>query len=99
VETPYEIALAPCVELEAMMVVARRRSGRRGSPPLLLALRERRTRVSGVEGEEKEKESSVFEGRGRDFRDVVLRRRGSGKFKSPSRFLLGKVEEKIKSNN
>jgi len=49
--------------------------------------------VSGVEGEEKEKKASDFEGRVRDFSDVVPRRRGSGKFKFPSRFLLGKVEE------
>jgi len=81
------------VELEAMMVVAWRRSGCRGSSPLLLGLRQRRTRVSGAEGEEKEKRASDFKGRGRDFWDVVPRRRGSGKFKLSSRFLLGKVEE------
>jgi len=93
VETPGEIVLAPVVELGMMMADAWKRSGCRGSSPLLLALRERRARVSGVEGGEKEKKVNDFKGRGRDFWDVVPRRRGSGKFKFPSRFLLGKVEE------
>jgi len=62
VEMPCEIALAPGIELEAMMVVAWKRGGSRESSPVLLGLRERRARVSGVEDEEKEKESSDFGG-------------------------------------
>ena len=61
-ETPGEIIFAPVVELGTTMADAWRRSGCRGSSPLLLGLTERKARVSGAEGEEKEKKASAFEG-------------------------------------
>ena len=75
-ETPGEIILVSVVELGTMMADAWRRSGYRGSSPLLLGLREKRARVSSVEDGEKEKQSNVFEGRGREIFGMWYRQEG-----------------------
>ena len=75
-ETPGEIVLVPVIELGTMMADSWRRSGCRESSPLLLGLRERRARVLGVEGGEKEKQSNVFEGRGREIFGMWYREEG-----------------------
>ena len=75
-ETPCKIALAPGMELEAIMVIAWKRGGRRRSSSLLLGLRKRRARVSSVEDGEKEKESSDLRREGERFSGCGTEKKG-----------------------